>query len=308
MFIRKNSWQYWLTAVVLAFTVTKLYKAKNIESKDEDLKVITKSEVKEILEVNTEDLTKTIGEVIKSINQNKEGQPIPENVAHDNISITQYTFFENQKRIGLCSNTYNFHVKALDERGETVFVKNNLPLSSLKQDADLYKELNKAFTLGFVGMKLDLFAQNGPKLEKLINKTNSIKQGEGMLLKITLSDIVGKVNFDPKKVKTFQVFNQEKLKKRPDFYSFCGDTIHAQYSLFTLEGDFIKKEERDLVLGKGTGVADEILEYLTLNSKDGIIDAIIPSISLKKNVIIKGKIIKYQREEVKQQKIQKENV
>lgn len=316
MFIRKNSWQYWLGAALVVYFGIKGFKKKpSIEKVESNIAIAEKGEKQlNSIEIDGNNLKSSLEKAIKAMKIVKEygsleksdakieklekeypviASTFPDLNNSSKISISYLTPFpKNIQAIGLCQNSYIFHIKGINEEGEVVFSKASVSVDSLKGNDKIYNLFRRALLLTFKGSKIEIFTFYGEEIEKLITGTSTIKPGAGILLKIEVETIKGDNNFDASSIKTFINLTLENSRKRADFEFFCDENIVIEYSLFTLQGNFIRKERKKLILGESQTPMECTLEYLALNSRSGKIDAIILSDDSKDRIIIKGEIKK----------------
>lgn len=304
MFVRINSWQFWVCAIILGFFVMKAINSRPSKERDENVKIITASSATKVIEVNNANIVSSLSEVataLKNAKQNSEQEKIANtekivNAPSDRIAISYLLPGKKSKQVALCANSYVMHILAMNEEGGVVFSEANVPLSRFTSDKDLYNLLKHAFVLGSNGMKLEIFFNDGINAFKTLTGesvdtklTGPLGKNKSMMLKIEVTSIVKKPNFDSSGIVSF-ILLETKKKKRDNIPFLCEETVVIDYSLFNLDGKLKKQETKVLTLGHGTSKQDHIFEYLVLNSVGGKIDAIIPY--LKNRVIVKGQISK----------------
>jgi hypothetical protein len=294
MFAKSNKPLFYACIAICFYSLIEFY----FKNKDYKLTLPKKTEVLEApeqkLEIKSEGVIEAINQITNTLKEEREKT--------NAIKLPPFktTFFSPQNkssRVGLCSNSYKIDISLFTEEGDAIYSKNNLNISELKQSKELYSELNRALTLTSSGDRFEVFINSLGIMPAIMVKNPDDAQKSG-ILKVQVKEVIGNLNFSPKEIKSFKTIYPESTGvSREKSKFFCQDSITISYTFYNSKGDVIKEESLKFTLGKPKSQKEQILEYLTLNSKDGEIDAIVPAkIFAQKNseqtIIIKGKIFK----------------
>jgi hypothetical protein len=299
MFIRPNNPIYWLAAILLIFVAFhKFNTQKNNRPQDQ------KPELSEIeLDMSEKSLLNSINEIAEILKKEKVNTDVlleeVKNIKKDStrFRISHVSFPEKINQIGLCENGYVFDISVFDENANLLSKNTNINLSKFGSEKDFYNTLNEVFTLSAVGQKIEIFANLSSDFPKFLLGKKALAPNQSVLAMLTVKQITGKVNFDPKSISSFLI-SEEKAKRKPKPKFFCKDEIKINFSIYDSKGKILKKDiDQNFKLGKSVTGKDLILEYLALTSKDDKIDAIVPAKYFSEDksletVIIKGIISK----------------
>ena len=299
MFIKPSHPMFWIAGVLLLFVVFQKY--------DFQKKNRPKYKAPELPEI---DISMTGDSILNGINEISEilkKEKVNTDVLKEGIKsatkdptrfrISHVLFPENIKQIGLCENGYVFDISVFDENANLLSKNSNINLSKFGSEKDFYNTLNEVFTLSAVGQKIEIFANSSSDFPKSLLGKKGLDSTESVLAMLTVKQITGKVNFNPKSVSSFLI-SEEKVKRKPKPKFFCKDEIKINFSIYDSKGKILKKDvSQNLKLGKAITRKDLILEYLALTSKDDKIDAIVPAKYFSddkssETVLIKGIISK----------------
>jgi hypothetical protein len=299
MFIKPSHPIYWLTAILLILISFQKF---NLQKNNKPQ--IPKPEPAEMeFDIGEKTLINTINEISEILKQEKVNPDVlregVESIIKDipKFRISHVLFPENIKKIGLCENGYVFDISVFDEKANLLSKNSNINLSKFGSDKEFYNTLNEALTLSAVGQKIEIFANSNSDIPKFLVGKKVLDSNESALAMLTVKQITGKVNFNPKSVSSFLI-SEEKVKRKPKPKFFCKDEVVVSFSIYNSKGKILKKDiKQDLKLGKAITGKDLTLEYLILTSKDDKIDAIVPAKYFAEDksletVIIKGVISK----------------
>ena len=300
MFIRKNSFFYFLGLAIFAWAAFKYWGQikQNTEQQNATQQEVKKPEVQEVQEKT---IQIDVGNLQESIEAIREAVDVLEDAkAQAQASMPKFrskykNLIKSPTKIGMCGSDYTIDISVLDENGDLLFENKNLAVSSLKEDKVFYTTLVKMLILTPEKDTIEIFVSKLEFLPKLFLKNAKILNQAGFII-IKLKDITGNSTFNPSAIKSFVTANAESMKERGEFGFFCGDRIEAKYTLSNAKGIKIAEQKVKLTLGKHLGRKDQILEYLILSSRESKIDAIVPagpflSKSNEEVIIIKGDII-----------------
>ena len=292
MFAKSNKFLYYGAIAFCLYAFMQLYferKSRIVEVKKE---VVKEEEV-----VDFKGLFSQISDAIKSPATALSGTV--QDVPTPNFKTTFFSLQNGEGRVGLCSNTYALNVKLFNEDGDEIYAKRGLKMSEVK--GELYDELNRSLTLTSAGDKFEIFAKNLGIIPAFMVKNPDDASKSG-ILKVEVANVIGTVNFSAKGVKTFNtIYPDNTGKSRAKSRFFCKEKVRVSYGIYDTSGGLVKEEVVSLTLGKTLDKTafkkEQILEYLVLNSKDGNLDAIVPSKAFSENskeqsFIVKGKIFK----------------
>jgi uncharacterized protein YunC (DUF1805 family) len=179
-----------------------------------------------------------------------------------------------------------------NEEGELLYENPKFTLNSLNEKPELKHLVERSLILGTKGDNFEIFLQSleSAPLFMLKSKENLTKAG---LFNVSVISVDG--GFKTAGIKTFKSIWNAGSKVQSKF--FCGESIKITYTLYNAKGVFVKEESQKLTLGLSSGKKLNVLEYLTLNASEGVIDAVIPtSVFFPKqqqgNLILKGVILK----------------
>jgi hypothetical protein len=288
MFAKNNKFLYYMAIALCIYAAFELYSERKRSF------VKTQREVKN--EVDMPDFNSfftQISDAIKSppvsLSSVAQEPPTP------NFRTTFLSLQNKEDRIGLCANTYSLNLWLFNENGDEIYSKKGLKLNEI--GGELYEELNRALTLTAAQDRFEIFVKNLGILPAFMisNPDDASKSG---IFTVEVVSVIGSVNFSAKGVKTFNtIYPKNTINVRAKSKFFCKEEVRVSYSVYNTNGEIVKEETVGLNLGKTASKKEQILEYLVLNSKDGDLDAIVPSNPFsanykEKSLIMKGKIFK----------------
>lgn len=300
MFIRKNSFFYFLGLAIFAWAAFKYWGQiqQNTAQQNASQQEIKKPEAPEVKEKT---IQIDVGNLQESIESIREAVDVLEDAkSQAQSSMPKFrskhkNLIKSPTKIGMCGSDYTIDISVLDENGDLLFENKNLAVSSVKEDKVFYTTLIKMLILTPEKDTIEIFVSKLEFLPKLFLKNTKILNQSGFII-IKLKDIGGSSTFNPSAIKSFVTANAQSMKENGEFGFFCGDKIEAKYTLSNAKGKKIAEQKVKLTLGKHLGRKDQILEYLILNSRENKIDAIVPARpflpkSNEQVIIIKGDII-----------------
>lgn len=293
--MKKKSPLYYICLILVFIGIFKYYEERKEYEKQIQSKTESSPEIQNINIGFDKDLIQNISKIANNLKDFNNAQQAAKVGIQNTIFVYYGKWQQNLKQVGLCANYYNIEIEGFAENGEVLMEKKIVSSLSFKEYPEFYNTLNKALTLTGKNQRIEIFTNNLSSFPTIFRNIGNLNQS-GIIF-ITNTDILGKTNFDPSivsGVKTLEI----KDRKREQFQFFCKEKVAVIYSISTLEDKIITKEiQEEIFIGESQNKKEELLEYLILNSYNGVIEGAVPAVyfipnSKIKKIKIKGTIVK----------------